>query len=64
MKKLLKDLSDNLGIVVGRSKEESTKEEKALPAIVVDVIHELNNELDSVFPSVAFCVNHFAEIKK
>merc|ERR1719284_282010 len=29
-------------------------------AIVVDVIHELNNELDAVFPSVAFCINHFA----
>ena len=39
------------------------KEEKDLPAIVVDVIHELNNELDAVFPSVAFCINHFAEIK-
>ena len=40
------------------------REKKDLPAIVVDVIHKLNNELDSVFPSVRFGINHFAEITK
>ena len=40
------------------------REKKDLPAIVVDVIHKLNNELDSVFPSVAFGIDHFAVNEK
>ena len=38
--------------------------EKTVPAIVVNVIHKLDNELDSVFPSVAFGIDHFAVKEK
>ena len=38
--------------------------EKTVPAIVVNVIHKLDNELDSVFPSVAFGIDHFAVNEK
>ena len=53
----------NLGIVWYDQKM-NQMEKKDLPAIVVDVIHKLNNELDSVFPSVTLGINHFAKIKK